>query len=47
LVGCVSFVEEELETIVDEGKIEEEPIASEAVSSVADNLDTTLGVVAS
>ena len=45
-VGLVALVEEELETIVDESKVEEETVAGQAVASVSGDLDTTLGVVA-
>jgi hypothetical protein len=46
LVGRVALVEEKLETIVDEGEVEEETVACEAVAPVADDFDAALGVVA-
>lgn len=45
LVGLVALAEQKLETIVDEGQVEEKAVASQAVASVADDLDTTLRVV--
>lgn len=45
-VGLVALVEEELEAVVDERKVEEETVASQAVASVASDLDTTLRVIA-
>jgi hypothetical protein len=47
LVGRVAFVEEEFEAVVNQGEVEEEAIARQAVAPVADNLDAALGVVAS
>lgn len=45
LVRCVALVEEELQTIVDQSQVEEKTVASQAVSTVANNLDTTLWVI--
>ena len=44
-VGLVALVEEELEAVVDESEVEEETVASQAVASVAGDLDTALGVI--
>jgi hypothetical protein len=46
LVGCVALVEQELKTIVDERQVEEETVASEAVTPVSNDLHAALGVVA-
>lgn len=46
LVGLVAFAEQELQAVVDKSEVEEETVASQAVASVADNLDSTLRVVA-
>lgn len=45
LVGSVALVEEELQTIVDQSQVEEKTVSSQAVSTVANNLDTTLWVI--
>lgn len=45
LVGRVALVEEELQPIVDQSQVEEKTVSSQAVSTVADNLDTTLWVI--
>ena len=45
LVGSVALVEQEFETVVDQSEVEEETVSSQAVATVANNLDTALGVV--
>lgn len=45
LVGSVSLVEEELQAVVDKGQVEEQTVSGQAVSSVTDNLDTTLRII--
>lgn len=45
LVGGVTLVEKEFETVVDQSEVKEETVASQAVSTVANDLDTALGVV--
>ena len=45
LVRCVALVEEELQTIVDQSQVEEKTVAGQAVSTVANNLNTTLWVI--
>jgi hypothetical protein len=45
LVGLVTLVEEKLQAIVDEGQVQEETVARQTISSVADNLYTTLRII--
>lgn len=45
LVGGVPLVEEELQAVVHEGEVKEQAVSGQAVSSVADDLDTTLRVI--
>ena len=46
LVGSIAFVEQKLETVVDQGEVEEQAVARETVATVADDLDAALRVVA-
>ena len=46
---CIRFVslfEQKCQSVVDEREIEEETVASQTISTVADDLDTTLWVIA-
>lgn len=44
-IRFVSLFEQKCQSIVDESEIEEEAVASQTVSTVADELDTTLWVI--
>jgi hypothetical protein len=44
-VRFISFLKQKCQAIVHESEIEEEAVASETISTVADDLDTTLWVV--
>ena len=46
LVGCVSFVPEKFKTIVHKGEVEEQTVASKAVTPMPNNLDPPFGVIA-
>lgn len=46
LVRLVAPVEQELQSIVNQSQVQEETVASQAVSSVSNNLHTTLRVIA-
>lgn len=44
-VGLVSFVEEKFETVIDERKVEEETVSSQAVTAMTDDFHAAFGVV--
>ena len=45
LVWLVALQEKELQAIVDQGQVEEKTVSSQAISTMADNLDAALGII--
>ena len=45
-IRLVALVEQEFETVVDQREVEEEAVASQTVATVANDLDTALGIIA-
>src|SRR4051795_12375593 len=46
LIWLIALVEEEFESVIDHGEIEEEAITGQAVPSVPSNLDTSFRIIA-
>ena len=46
LVWLVAFLPQELEAVVDEGEIEKQTVASQTVTPMADDLDSSLRIIA-